>query len=122
MKLLQHAVLPPCQRLLRSLAIQEVSVEPSGTAHRLARVVYQNVQARVLLYTKSTEALQRRQVAKIQTIDVKAVRPLGAFEISLCCQALRTITREARRDNYMGTPTQKFCHHLEADLNAATCH
>ena len=113
-----HGVSQPAQR--RGLLTHQVGVERGRAAHRLARVVDDHVQARVLAAHHVTERLQHRQVAEVDAVHVQAVTPQP--KVGQRGKAVSGVVREARGGNHRRAAPQQLQHRLEPNLHARTRH
>ena len=92
-----------------------VRVELGRTAHGLAGVVDDEVQARVLGRQFAAEGLHARRVAQVQAEDLQPVRPVA--EIGFVGITRRRIAREAGGDDQLRTGAQQLQARLVADLD-----
>ena len=98
------------------LALQQVRVEAGRTAHRLRRVVDEDVQPVVRLLDVPREELHAGRVPQVEPVDLQPVRPVR--EVGLARVALRRVVGEAGGGDDLRARAQQHQRRLVADLHA----
>ena len=102
------------------LQVHEVVVETRRTAHRLARVVHDEVEMRQRLEEVRAERLDARCVAQVDAVDPQPVAP--RLEVRLGGVAFRGVGGEARQDDDLAPGAEQQNRRLEPDLHPGARH